>query len=85
MKLLGVTIRPETGATALSISSAKIESVVTEVTYTLADDISPFYYKEWLNDSGKVIDSILRDKDGYEIDDPALLEEVQNFVDGLEK
>ena len=43
----------------------KTESVVTEVTYTLADDISPFYYKEWLNDSGHVIDSILRDKDGY--------------------
>jgi len=63
----------------------KIESVVTEVTYTLADDISPFYYKEWLNDSGKVIDSILRDKDGYKIDDPALLEEVQNFVDNLEQ
>ena len=59
------------------------ESVVTEVTYTLADNTSLFYYKEWLNDSGKVIDFVLRDKDGYEIDDPALLEEVQNFVDTL--
>jgi hypothetical protein len=61
------------------------ESVVTEVTYTLRDDVSTFYYKEWLNDSGHVIDSILRDTDGNEIDDPALLEETQNFVDGLEK
>ena len=63
----------------------KIESIVTEVTYTLADNTSLFYYKEWLNDSGKVIDFVLRDKDGYEIDDPALLEEVQNFVDNLEQ
>jgi len=59
----------------------KTESTVTEVTYTLQDDLSAFYYKEWLNDSGKVIDSILRDKDGYEIDDPILLEEVQQFID----
>jgi len=59
----------------------KTESTVTEVTYTLQDDLSAFYYKEWLDDSGKVIDSILRDKDGYEIDDSILLEEVQQFID----
>jgi len=59
----------------------KTESTVTEVSYTLQDDLGAFYYKEWLNDSGKVIDSILRDKDGYEIDDPNLLEEVQQFID----
>jgi len=63
----------------------KIESVVTEVTYTLQDNVSTFYYKEWLNDRGRVVDSILRDKDGLEIDDLNLLEEVQNFVDELEK
>ena len=54
---------------------------VTEVTYTLQDDVSTFYYKEWLNDGGEVVDFVIRDKDGYEIDDPALLDEVLSFLD----
>jgi hypothetical protein len=62
----------------------KTESIVTEVTYTLQDKTSVFYYKEWLNDSGKVIDCLMRDKDGYEIDDPLLFEEVQEFIDSQE-
>ena len=62
----------------------KTESTVTEVTYTLQDKTSVFYYKEWLNDSGKVIDCLMRDKDGSEIDDPLLFEEVQEFIDSQE-
>jgi hypothetical protein len=60
---------------------SKTESTVTEVTYTLEDETSVFYYKEWLNDSGRVIDCLIRDKDGYEIDDSLLLEQVQEFID----
>jgi len=59
------------------------KSIVTEVTYTLKDDISAFYYKEWLDDSGKVVDCDLRDKDGNNIHDPILLEEVQQFIDNI--
>jgi len=62
----------------------KIESTVTEVTYTFQDKTSVFYYKEWLDDSGKVIDCLMRDKDGSEIDDPLLFEEVQEFIDSQE-
>lgn len=62
----------------------KTVSTVTEVTYALQDETSAFYYKEFLNEKGKVIDSLLRDKDGFEIDDPALLEKVEEFVDGME-
>ena len=62
----------------------KTESIVTEVTYILQDKTSVFYYKEWLNDSGKVIDCLMRDKDGSEIDDPLLFEEVQEFIDSQE-
>ena len=61
----------------------KVETIVTEVAYTLQDDISSFYYIEWVDNHGDVYDTILRDKDGFTIDDPALLEEVQNFVDNL--
>ena len=39
-------------------------------------------YKEWIDsEDGKCLDFILRSKGGFEIDDPALVEEVQDFVD----
>lgn len=63
----------------------RMESPVKEISYTLQDDVSPFHYKEWLNAKGQVIDFVLRDKDGFEIDDPELLERVQEFIDGLEE
>ena len=63
----------------------KEEVNVIENTYTLQDETSIFYYKEFLNSKGKVVDSFLRDKDGFEIDDPILLEEVEEFIDGLEE
>jgi hypothetical protein len=62
----------------------KEEVNVIENTYTIQDETSVFYYKEFLNSKGKVVDSFLRDKDGFEIDDPILLEEVEEFIDGLE-
>jgi len=40
-------------------------------------------YKEWLNDSGKLIDCELRSKSGYSIDDAALFDEVCEFVDNV--
>ena len=63
---------------------SRTEFVVTEVTYTLQDEISAFYYKEWINAEGDVVDSVLRDKDGYQIDDPSLLERVHDFIDSQE-
>ena len=63
----------------------KEEVNVIENTYTLQDETSVFYYKEFINSKGKVVDSFLRDKDGFEIDDPILLEEVEEFVDSFEE
>jgi hypothetical protein len=63
----------------------KEEVNVIENTYTIQDETSVFYYKEFINSKGKVVDSFLRDKDGFEIDDPILLEEVEEFIDGLEE
>jgi hypothetical protein len=40
-------------------------------------------YKEWLNDSGKIMDCEVTSKDGYQIDDDLLLNEVYEFVDNL--
>lgn len=38
----------------------KEEVNVIENTYTLQDETSVFYYKEFINSKGKVIDAILR-------------------------
>ena len=57
---------------------------VTETEYTFLDDNgNTIYYKEWLNDSGKVIDCVLRDQYG-DIDDPIMMEKIQNIVDEIE-
>lgn len=64
---------------------SRTESTVTEVVYTFQDETSAFYYKELINAQGEVIDSLLRDKDGYQIDDPALLERVWDFITGVKK
>jgi hypothetical protein len=40
------------------------------------------FYKEWIDsETGKCIDFILHSKSGYKIDDDALVEEVQEFID----
>ena len=62
----------------------KEEVNVIENTYTLQDETSVFYYKEFINSKGKVVDSFLSDKDGFEIDDPSLLENIQEFIDSLD-
>ena len=61
----------------------KVESTVTEVVYTLQDDVSAFYYKEWQDDRGKVINAAIIDKDGHEIYDSVLLEEIEEYLDSI--
>jgi len=61
----------------------KQETIVTEVVFTLQDETGSFYYKEWLNEKGKVIDSMMIDKDGYQINDPVLLEEVESYLESI--
>lgn len=42
------------------------------------------FYKEWLSsENGKCIDFVLQSKDGYEITDAGLVEEIQAYVDIL--
>ena len=58
-------------------------SQLVEHTYTLKDETGVLIYKEWIDDSGKVIDFTLRNKDGEDIGDPELFDQVMEFVDGL--
>ena len=63
----------------------EIEGQVVENTYTIQHSKEGvLVYKEFIDSSnGKCIDFILRSKDGYEIDDASLVEEVQEFIDNL--
>jgi hypothetical protein len=69
----------------MELLNHQIEGQVIEHTYTIQHHFEGvLVYKEWISaDNGKCIDCTLRSKDGYEIDDPALMEEVQDFVDTL--
>jgi len=60
----------------------KTENVVTQHVYTIQDENGAFYYKEWLSE-GKVIDAILMDRDGYQIDDAELLEQVEEYLNSI--
>ena len=54
---------------------------VEEHTYVLQDDNGKLVYKEWIDEKGEVVDSVLRDKDGYTIDDWEMYDKVQNFIE----
>jgi hypothetical protein len=56
-----------------------------ENTYTIQHPTEGvLVYKEWIDaENGKCLDFVLRSKDGYEIDDAGLVEEVQEFVDNI--
>lgn len=59
-------------------------STVIEHTYTLKDEVSIFYYKEWMDEKGNLVDSLMRDRDGHEIDDPVLQHRVWELIDKYE-
>ena len=63
----------------------EIENQVVENTYTIQHPKEGvLVYKEFIDsNNGKCIDFILRSKDGDEIDDASLVEEVQEFIDNL--
>jgi len=62
-----------------------VYSQAIEHTYTLQHETEGvLVYKEWIDsENGKCLDFVLRSKDGYEIDDPALVEDIQEVIDSL--
>jgi len=54
---------------------------IVEHTYIIQDDKGKIIYKEWVNDSGEVIDSTLQDKDESTIYDFGLYDQVVEFID----
>jgi hypothetical protein len=65
----------------MKVLTKRLEKVVTE-TYMVEDEIGRKYtYKDYLDNKGKCIDCELRDSDGNSVDNPALLERVQDTID----
>lgn len=57
-----------------------------EKTYVLQDGEGVLIYKEWTDkNTGVLVDSLLRSKYGYEIQDFELYASVQEFVENLEQ
>jgi hypothetical protein len=64
----------------------KIKNIEDEIiktrTYTIEHSCEgTLTYIDYYNEKGKVIDSILRNEDGFDINDPVLFEDVQEFID----
>jgi hypothetical protein len=59
---------------------------VIEKTYVLRDGEGVLIYKEWTDKkTGVLVDSLLRSKHGYEIQEYELYASVQEFVENLEE
>jgi hypothetical protein len=71
----------------MELLNHEVYSQAIENTYTIQHPKEGvLVYKEWIDsNNGKCLDFVLRSKDGYEIDELALIEEVQEFVDNLDK
>ena len=63
----------------------EVYSQAIENTYTIQHpNEGVLVYKEWIDsENGKCLDFILRSKNGFEMMDPSLVEEVQEFIDVL--
>jgi hypothetical protein len=65
----------------MKIKNTTDEKITTR-TYTIEHaDHGIIVYVDYYNEKGKVFDSRLQTEDGYAIEIPALLEEVQEFID----
>jgi hypothetical protein len=69
----------------MKLESHTSSTITTETYQILTENHGPVTYIEYLNDKGKVIDCNLRDEDGNDIIDPALLEEIQEFIDNADE
>lgn len=69
----------------MKLVSKTVEAIVTE-TFVLENELGEkVTVIDYLDDRGKVIDTIVRDKNGNDIDDPILYENVISFLESIEE
>ena len=66
----------------MKINGYKKEFVKVK-TYRIEEvpEIGTVMYSDYYDDSDKIIDSIMRTEDGYAIEVPSVLEDIQDFID----
>ena len=66
----------------MKINGYKKEFVKVK-TYRIEEvpEIGTVMYSDYYDDSDKIIDSIMRTEDGYTIEVPSVLEDIQIFID----
>ena len=69
----------------MKLVSKTVEAIVTE-TFVLENELGEkVTVIDYLDDRGKAIDTIVRDKNGNDIDDPILYENVISFLESIEE
>ena len=58
------------------------KELVKVVTYRVEDvpEIGTVIYSDYYNENDRIVDSIIRTVDGYDIDVPSVMEDVQDFI-----
>ena len=66
-------------------NSAKLfdRKTITTETYEVIINDKKYHFIDYLDEKSKAIDSVLRDENGDDINDPILMETAQNLVDAL--
>ena len=68
----------------MKLVSKTVEAIVTE-TFVLENELGEkVTVIDYLDDRGKVIDTIVRDENGNDINDPILYENVISFLESIE-
>lgn len=69
----------------MKLVSKTVEAIVTE-TFVLENELGEkVTVIDYLDDRGKAIDTIVRDENGNNIDDPILYENVISFLESIEE
>ena len=69
----------------MKLESHSTATVTTETYQILTESHGLVVYIVYLNDQRKIVDEMLRDDEGNTLDDPALFDDIQDFVDNYDE
>lgn len=69
----------------MKLVSKTVEAIVTETFVLESESGEKVTVIDYLDDRGKAIDTIVRDENGNNIDDPILYENVISFLESIEE
>jgi len=68
----------------MKLISQQKEAVITETSIIELDSKQKVIVIDYFNEKGKIIDTVIRDEDGFELDNPILFENIIEFLEELE-